>query len=59
MIFCFVFLAGKRAWFIEGQCPNLLGRDWLLKIKMNWQDVFRVDAIKWTPSVRNIVTFPA
>lgn len=30
----------------EGQRPSLLGRDWLSKIKLNWQEVFGISAIE-------------
>lgn len=30
----------------EGQCPNLLGRDWLSKIKLNWQEVLGISSIE-------------
>lgn len=30
----------------EGQRPSLLGRDWLYKIKLNWQEVFGISAIE-------------
>lgn len=30
----------------EGQRPSLLGRDWLYKVKLNWQEVFGISAIE-------------
>lgn len=30
----------------KGQRPSLLGRDWLSKIKLNWQEVFGTSAIE-------------
>lgn len=30
---------------VDGHRPNLLGRDWLAKIRLNWKELFRVEQI--------------
>ena len=35
-----------QAQVAPGKQPNLMGRDWLAKIKLNWQEVFGIQAEK-------------
>ena len=34
---------------VEGQGPSLLGRDWLLELKLNWREIQQIQAteVKW------------